>query len=91
MADHPIDGWIGKETFQRLTDPQPIGKVGMRFHPEQDRILIVRECARSQGFSDGYKFAGNIQHKHRQIGNDVPPPLAFALGSKLKEAVERKW
>lgn len=40
-----------------------------------------------QGFPDSYKFSGNIQHKHRQIGNAVPPPLAFALGRKLKEAV----
>lgn len=73
-----------------ITDPQPMGKVGMCFHPEQDRIVTVRECARSQGFPDSYKFAGNIQHKHRQIGNAVPPPLAFALGRKLKEALERK-
>ncbi|KAA8531274.1 hypothetical protein F0562_005983 [Nyssa sinensis] len=73
-----------------ITDPQPMGKVGMCFHPEQDRILTVRECARSQGFPDSYKFAGNILHKHRQIGNAVPPPLAFALGRKLKEAVESK-
>ncbi|KAM7482009.1 hypothetical protein LguiB_006592 [Lonicera macranthoides] len=71
-----------------ITDPQPMGKVGMCFHPEQDRILTVRECARSQGFPDSYKFAGNIQHKHRQIGNAVPPPLAFALGTKLKEAIQ---
>ncbi|KAB2033895.1 hypothetical protein ES319_D04G047300v1 [Gossypium barbadense] len=73
-----------------ITDPQPMGKVGMCFHPEQDRILTVRECARSQGFPDIYKFAGNIQHKHRQIGNAVPPPLAFALGRKLKEALDSK-
>ncbi|KAL8255048.1 hypothetical protein R6Q59_033269 [Mikania micrantha] len=73
-----------------ITDPQPMGKVGMCFHPEQDRILTVRECARSQGFPDGYKFSGNIQHKHKQIGNAVPPPLAYALGRKLKEAVETK-
>ncbi|KAG8641192.1 hypothetical protein MANES_13G119400v8 [Manihot esculenta] len=73
-----------------ITDPQPMGKVGMCFHPEQDRILTVRECARSQGFPDGYKFAGNIQHKHRQIGNAVPPPLAYALGIKLKEAMYNK-
>ncbi|CAK9171993.1 unnamed protein product [Ilex paraguariensis] len=73
-----------------ITDPQPMGKVGMCFHPEQDRILTVRECARSQGFPDSYKFAGNIQNKHRQIGNAVPPPLAFALGRKLKEAIEGK-
>ncbi|KAL7235639.1 hypothetical protein ACSBR1_019019 [Camellia fascicularis] len=74
-----------------ITDPQPMGKVGMCFHLDQDRILTVCECARSQGFSDSYKFAGNIQHKHRQIGNVVPHPLAFALGSKLKEVVERKF
>ncbi|KAI3448394.1 hypothetical protein Pfo_005059, partial [Paulownia fortunei] len=73
-----------------ITDPQPMGKVGMCFHPEQDRIVTVRECARSQGFPDGYKFSGTVLHKHRQIGNAVPPPLAYALGSKLKEAVESK-
>ncbi|CAK9149524.1 unnamed protein product [Ilex paraguariensis] len=73
-----------------ITDPQPMGKVGMCFHPEQDRIVTVRECARSQGFPDSYQFAGNILHKHRQIGNAVPPPLAYALGRKLKEAVETK-
>ncbi|XP_068639669.1 DNA (cytosine-5)-methyltransferase 1B-like isoform X2 [Aristolochia californica] len=73
-----------------ITDPQPMGKVGMCFHPEQDRILTVRECARSQGFPDSYYFSGNIQNKHRQIGNAVPPPLAFALGRKLKKAVEAK-
>ncbi|XP_027178406.1 DNA (cytosine-5)-methyltransferase 1B-like [Coffea eugenioides] len=73
-----------------VTDPQPMGKVGMCFHPEQDRIVTVRECARSQGFSDSYKFAGNILHKHRQIGNAVPPPLAYALGRKLREAIISK-
>ena len=30
------------------TDPQPMGKVGQVFHPEQDRIVSVRECARAQ-------------------------------------------
>ncbi|KAJ4950398.1 hypothetical protein NE237_027230 [Protea cynaroides] len=73
-----------------ITDPQPMGKVGMCFHPEQDRIVTVRECARSQGFPDNYQFAGNIQHRHRQIGNAVPPPLAFAMGRKLKEVLSRK-
>lgn len=31
-----------------ITDPRPMGMVGMCFHPEQDRIISVRECARSQ-------------------------------------------
>jgi len=43
-----------------------------------------------QGFPDSYKFSGSIIHKHRQIGNAVPPPLAFALGRSLKEAVNSK-
>ncbi|CAN0865136.1 DNA (cytosine-5)-methyltransferase 1 [Linum grandiflorum] len=73
-----------------ITDPQPMGKVGLCFHPDQDRIVTVRECARSQGFPDSYQFAGNIINKHRQIGNAVPPPLAYALGRKLKEAVDSK-
>ncbi|KAJ1383812.1 S-adenosyl-L-methionine-dependent methyltransferase [Sesbania bispinosa] len=73
-----------------ITDPQPMGKVGMCFHPDQDRIITVCECDRSQGFPDNYQFSGNIIHKHRQIGNAVPPPLAFALGRKLKEAVDSK-
>ncbi|BBN15236.1 DNA (cytosine-5)-methyltransferase 1 [Marchantia polymorpha subsp. ruderalis] len=73
-----------------ITDPQPMGKVGMCFHPVQNRIVTVRECARSQGFPDSYKFAGNIICKHRQIGNAVPPPLACALGYRLKEALNSK-
>jgi DNA (cytosine-5)-methyltransferase 1 len=44
----------------------------------------------TQGFPDNYQFFGNIQHKHRQIGNAVPPPLAYALGRKLKEALDSK-
>ncbi|CAI5459956.1 unnamed protein product [Closterium sp. Yama58-4] len=70
-----------------VTDPQPMGKVGMCFHPEQDRIVSVRECARSQGFPNWYRFAGNIQAKHRQIGNAVPPSLALALGLQLRKAL----
>ncbi|CDY25647.1 BnaA04g13390D [Brassica napus] len=71
-----------------VTKPGPMGMVGKCFHPDQDRIVTVRECARSQGFPDSYEFEGDIAHKHRQIGNAVPPPLAFALGRKLKEAVQ---
>ncbi|CAE6198521.1 unnamed protein product [Arabidopsis arenosa] len=73
-----------------ITDPQPSGFVGVCFHPDQDRIISIRECARSQGFPDSYEFSGKIKDKHRQIGNAVPPPLAFALGRKLKEALHLK-
>lgn len=43
-----------------------------------------------QGFPDRFRFYGTIQAKHRQIGNAVPPPLACAIGQKLKEALAQK-
>ncbi|KAF4533442.1 DNA (cytosine-5)-methyltransferase 1-like [Ephemera danica] len=54
-----------------VTNPEPMGK----------------QCARSQGFPDSFKFSGEILNKHRQIGNAVPPPLACAIGSEIKKAV----
>lgn len=42
---------------------------GRVLHPEQHRVVSVRECARSQGFPDTYRFFGNILDKHRQVGS----------------------
>ncbi|KAK9939753.1 hypothetical protein M0R45_016442 [Rubus argutus] len=55
-----MEGWTGNFPTS-ITDPQPMGKVGMCFHPDQDRILTL-----------------------------FPPTLAYALGRKLKEAVDSK-
>ncbi|KAJ8981449.1 hypothetical protein NQ317_000124 [Molorchus minor] len=76
------DGYFGTT----VTNPEPMGTQGRVLHPEQNRVVSVRECARSQGFQDAYKFYGNILDKHRQIGNAVPPPLAIALGKELIKA-----
>ena len=40
---------------------------GRVLHPEQNRVVSVRECARSQGFPDSYHFFGKITDKHRQV------------------------
>ena len=52
--------------------------------------MSVRECARSQGFPDTYKFFGTILDKHRQVGNAVPPPMAREIGLKIKECMGRR-
>ena len=44
-----------------------MGKQGRVLHPEQHRVVSVRECARSQGFPDWYKFYGTTLEKHRQV------------------------
>lgn len=92
------NGWRG--LFSRLdlqghfptsvTDPNPMGKVGQVFHPKDHRIVSVRECARSQGFPDHFQFYGPIGSRHRQVGNAVPPPLARALGTMFRAALDRK-
>uniref|UniRef100_A0A452QSK7 DNA (cytosine-5)-methyltransferase 1 n=1 Tax=Ursus americanus TaxID=9643 RepID=A0A452QSK7_URSAM len=50
-----------------VTNPEPMGKQGRVLHPEQHRVVSVRECARSQGFPDTYRLFGNILDKHRQV------------------------
>lgn len=52
-------------------------------HPEQNRIITVREYARAQGFHDEFCFADSTSHKYRQIGNAVPPILAAAIGREF--------
>lgn len=52
-------------------------------HPEQNRIVTVREYARAQGFHDEFRFADSTSHKYRQIGNAVPPILAAAIGREF--------
>jgi len=71
-----------------ITNPEPMGKQGRVLHPEQNRLVSVRECARSQGFPDTYKFHGTTLDKHRQIGNAVPPPMGKALGLVIRAAMK---
>ena len=72
-----------------VTNPEPMGKQGRVLHPEENRLISVRECARSQGFPDSYKFYGTILEKHRQIGNAVPPPMGRAIGTEIRKAVAK--
>lgn len=67
-------------------------------HPIFDRALTVRECARLQSFPDSYDFCGgpyitphlhnDIQDKYEQIGDAVPPLLAYAWGKRISEILE---
>jgi len=72
-----------------VTMPEPMGKQGRVLHPTEHRIYTVREAARSQGFKDNARFCGSLTDKYRQIGNAVPPPLAFALGIELRYALAK--
>ena len=72
-----------------VTNPKPMGKQGRVLHPDQHRVVSVRECARSQGFPDHWEFCGNVIEKYRQIGNAVAPPMGKAIGLEIRKALSQ--
>lgn len=68
-------------------------------HPIYNRALTVRECARLQSFPDSYDFCGgpyitphlhnDIQDKYEQIGDAVPPLLAYAWGNCINSILKK--
>lgn len=54
--------------------------------PARLRRLTAEECAVLQSFPPHYRFHGRLSSRYSQIGNAVPPRLAFHLAARLREA-----
>jgi DNA (cytosine-5)-methyltransferase 1 len=67
---------IGKDTYSHI-----------HYDSTQARTITVREAARLQSFPDGFMFSGTMNPAFRQIGNAVPPLLAFQLARHMWSAL----
>ena len=59
-------------------------------HPGFEGVprLTPRMMARIQGFPDTWSFGGKKTAACRMIGNAFPPPVARAIGRKIKECID---
>lgn len=65
---------------------------GRFVHPEQNRGISVREAASLQTFKDDFILYELKTNAAKQIGNAVPPIVAYQFAKKIKEAVaELEW
>ncbi len=62
---------------------------GRYLHPEEDRPITHREAARLQGFDDEFQFRGTKIEVGIQIGNAVPPLLAYRIGVEVMKEIKK--
>ncbi|XP_037272953.2 DNA (cytosine-5)-methyltransferase PliMCI-like [Rhipicephalus microplus] len=70
-----------------VANPEPLSKQGPVIHPEEDRVISVRECARIQGYPDDFVFLGPTLERYKMIAMSVAPLLAIAIGRELAKTL----
>lgn len=86
---------IFKDKYRKLCWDSTAGTVTAHFakdcythiHPEEPRTVSIREAARFQSFPDHFRFFGNMGERFRQIGNAVPPLMAYGIASYVRENI----
>ena len=84
-----------KHSWYRLkwNEPAPVMKENHNapaVHPEEHRVITPREMARLQSFPDAFHFLGTKSSILKQIGNAVPPLLAYFIAKHVMKIMHEK-
>lgn len=71
-----VTAHLGKDTYSHI-----------HYDSNQARMISIRETARLQSFPDAFILKGNMGERWRQIGNAVPPLVAWRIACKLLEVL----
>ncbi|MDR0424014.1 MAG: DNA cytosine methyltransferase [Clostridiales Family XIII bacterium] len=61
----------------------------IQFRYSLPRRISMREAARIQSFPDTFRFPGKLRETEMQIGNAVPPVLAWHVAKAVEPLIER--
>lgn len=67
---------LGKDSYSHI-----------HYDSEQARTISVREAARLQSFPDGFVLRGSMNPAFKQIGNAVPPLVAYAIAMAMRSMI----
>jgi DNA (cytosine-5)-methyltransferase 1 len=67
----------------------PLRKLNIQFHYALPRRISMREAARIQSFPDNFRFMSKLRETEQQIGNAVPPVLAWHIANAVKSLMGR--
>lgn len=59
----------------------------IQFHYSLPRRISMREAARFQSFPDTFVFPCGLRETERQIGNAVPPVMAWHIAQSVKDVI----
>jgi DNA (cytosine-5)-methyltransferase 1 len=67
---------LGKDSYSHI-----------HYDSDQARTISVREAARLQSFPDGFVLRGSMNPAFKQIGNAVPPLVAYAIAMAMRSMI----